>query len=411
VTPALPAVAAALDEARGRGVAPALAAAVLRGGALVHASWHGEIPAPAPGPSPAPDASGVKRSDVEGSSATRALRRDDLFDVASLTKVMATATVAAQLAGEGALDLDAPVAARVAGFAAAGKERVTARHLLAHTSGLPWWRPYFERALADPVASAAFLPPRERPPLPALAGAFRRGRALVREAVLAEPLEAASGTRAVYSDPGFLALGLLLEELLGEPLSRAAERRVFAPLGLGATFFLDGLDGERAAARAAGRAFAPTEACPHRQEVNQGAVNDDNAWAMGGAAAHAGVFSTAEEVAALGQAWLDAVHGRRSIVPAAAAAEFARRDGTPGSTRALGWDTPSAEGSSLGRWLGRGRMGAIGHLGFTGTSLWLDVDAELVVALLTNRVHPTRENARLAMLRPRLHDAVVDELG
>jgi serine-type D-Ala-D-Ala carboxypeptidase len=387
--PVLREVSAALAAAKEEGVAPALSAAVLRGGALAHASCHGEIPAPTPRP----------------------LRGDDLFDVASLTKVMATATLAAQLADSGVLALDAPIVERMPAFARAGKERVTARQLLAHASGLPGWRPYFERAAADPVAGAAFLPPATRPRPAALEGAFRRGEALVREAVLAEPLEAAPGTRAVYSDPGFLALGFLLEALLGEPLSRAAERRVLSPLGLGSTFFLDARDAGEAARRAAGRAFAPTERCAHRHEVNQGAVNDDNAWAMGGAAAHAGLFSTAPEVAALGQAWLDALRGRRSVVPGAAAAEFARRDGTPGSTRALGWDTPSSVGSSLGTRLGRGERGAIGHLGFTGTSLWIDLDEEVVVALLTNRVHPSRDNERIRAFRPRFHDAVAAALG
>lgn len=387
--PALPALAALLEEGRREGVAPALSAAVLRGGALVHASGHGELPAPAPRP----------------------LAPDDLFDVASLTKVMVTATLAAQLVGEGALALETRVAERLPGFEQHGKERVTVRHLLAHTSGLVWWRPYFERAMADPAARVAFLAPAARPPLAALAPAFRRGKELVREAVLAEPLEAAPGTRAVYSDPGFLALGFLVEELAGRPLSRLADERVLGPLALGSTFFLDGLEPERAAGRAKGRAFVPTEACEHRHEVNQGAVNDDNAWAMGGAAGHAGLFSTAREVAALGQAWLDALRGRRSIVPAAVAAELARRDATPGSTRALGWDTPSAAGSSLGTRLGRGPRGAIGHLGFTGTSLWIDVDAEVVVALLTNRVHPTRANESIRAFRPRFHDAVAEALG
>ncbi|HEY6005390.1 MAG TPA: serine hydrolase domain-containing protein, partial [Anaeromyxobacter sp.] len=124
MTPVLPAIERVLDEGRREGVAPALSAAVRRGGAVVHASWHGEIPTPSP----------------------RKLGKDDLFDVASLTKVMATATLAAQLAGEGALALDAPVAARLRGFEAGGKEGVSARHLLAHSSGLPGWRPYFEAA-------------------------------------------------------------------------------------------------------------------------------------------------------------------------------------------------------------------------------------------------------------------------
>jgi serine-type D-Ala-D-Ala carboxypeptidase len=397
VNPVLPPVERVLEEGRREGVAPALSAAVRRGGAVVHASWHGEIPMPAQAAGSAP--------------AARKLGKDDLFDVASLTKAMATATLAAQLVGEGALDLDVAVAARLPGFAAAGKEGVTARHLLAHSSGLPGWRPYFEAAAADPVARAAFLPPGQRPAFAGLRVAFRRGRELVRAAALAEPLEAPPGTRAVYSDPGFIALGFLIEELLGDSLSAAFERRVAAPLRLGSTFFLDGLDPERGWRRAEVRAFAPTERCEHRGEVNQGAVNDDNAWAMGGAAGHAGLFSTALEVAALGQAWLDALHGRRSVVPAGAAAAFARLEGTPGSTRALGWDTPSAEGSSLGTRLGRGKAGAIGHLGFTGTSLWIDPGAEVVVALLTNRVHPSRENEKIRSFRPTFHDAVAHALG
>jgi CubicO group peptidase (beta-lactamase class C family) len=387
--PVLAAVEGILEEGRRAGVAPALSAAVYRGGALAHASWHGELPAPA----------------------ARALRRDDLFDVASLTKVMATTTLVAQLAAEGALSLEERAAARLPGFGERGKEPVTIRRLLAHSSGLPRWRPYFELAAADPVARATFLPPDERPPWRALAGPFARGRQLVRAAVLAEPLEHPPGERAVYCDPGFLALGFLLEEVSGAPLARLAERRVFAPLGLTSTFFLDGLAPDEALARASGREFVPTERCEHRHEVNQGAVNDDNAWAMGGAAGHAGVFSTALDVAALGQAWLDALCGRRSIVPADAAEEFARRDPTPGTTRALGWDTPSAEGSSLGTRLGRRGWGAIGHLGFTGTSLWIDRNREVVVALLTNRVHPSRENELIRAFRPRFHDAVAEALG
>jgi CubicO group peptidase (beta-lactamase class C family) len=389
--PSLPGVARALEEARSAGVAPALSAAVRRGGEIVHASWHGEIPAPAPRP----------------------LAPGDLFDVASLTKVMATTTLVAQLVGRGVLDLDAPVAATLPGFERGGKERVNARHLLAHASGLPRWKPYYEAAAADPIAGAAFLPPDRRPAFAALADAFERGKEIVRAAVLAERLEAPPATRAVYCDPGFLALGFLLEAIDGERLARLAEHRVFAPLGMRDTLYVDGLDPERGWMRLLDeqRGFAPTELCDHRHEVNQGAVNDDNAWAMGGGAGHAGVFSTALDVAALGQAWLDALRGRPSIVPAEVAPEFARRDATPGTTRALGWDTPSDEGSSLGTRLGRGPRGAVGHLGFTGTSLWIDPDVEVVAVLLTNRVHPTRENERIRELRPRFHDAVAEALG
>jgi CubicO group peptidase (beta-lactamase class C family) len=389
MTAVLAAVREVLDEGLRRGVAPALSAVVLRGGAVVHASTHGALPDPG----------------------ARPVADRDLFDVASLTKVMVTTTLVAQLVEDGTLALDQPVAPLLPGFAAAGKGAITLRQLLAHASGLPRWRPYYELAAADHVAAAAFRAPEERPAPEALVPAFERGRAIVRAAVLGEALEAPPGKRAVYCDPGFLALGFLLENVLGRPLAALADTRILGPLGLADTFFLDRLAPRDAAARAAGRAFLPTELCIHRHEVNRGAVNDDNAWAVGGAAGHAGLFSTARDVAALGQAWLDALRGRGgAVVPAATAAELARRDGTAGTTRALGWDTPSSEGSSLGTRLGReGRT--IGHLGFTGTSLWIDAEREVVVALLTNRVHPSRENELIRAFRPAFHDAVAEALG
>lgn len=392
MTARLPAVVAVLDAGLREGIAPALSAVVLRGGRTVHASVHGEVPGPT----------------------SRPLREDDLFDVASLTKVMATATIAAGLVEEGALTLDAPVAARLPGFGQAGKEAVTARHLLAHSSGLPAWRPYFEAARADPEAAVALLPAARRPPGAALRDSVLRGRGVIRDAVLREPLEAAPGRRTLYCDPGFMALGFLLEAISGEPLATLAERRVFTPLGLGSTFFLDGADPAGATARAAGRTFVPTGASAARGgEVSRGAVHDDNAWALGGVGGHAGVFSTAREVATLGQAWLDALDGRASTIPAAAARTFARKDGTPGSERALGWDTPSRGASSIGSRLGRGPRGALGHLGYTGTSVWIDLDAGLVCALLTNHVHPggVSDRPRIRAFRQRFHDAVAESLG
>ena len=388
----LGAVAAVLEEGLAEGVAPGLSAAVLHRGVLVHASVHG--------------------------SARLEPRREELtpghhFDVASLTKVMATATAAAVLIAERRLSLEDPVRRHLPSFAGAGRDRVTIRHLLAHSSGLPAWRPYYERVMADPVGRLAFQP-REARPGSRLAEAFARGRALLEEAVLSEPLEAEPGTRAVYSDLGFLALGWALERAAGVPLGRLVRERVLEPLALASTFFVDeasepgrvGGLGERE-----GRAFAATEQCVHRGEVNCGEVNDDNAWALGGVAGHAGLFSTARDVAALGSAWLDALRRRPGLLDPGVAAEFARRDPTPDGTRALGWDTPSPEGSSLGTRLGRGPGGAIGHLGFTGTSLWIDPDAEVVVALLTNRCHPSRENERIRAFRPRFHDAVAGALG
>ena len=333
-----------------------------------------------------------------------------LFDVSSLTKVLCTGTLAALLVKEGQIGLDAAAADWLPRFRGGGKERVTVRQLLAHASGLPWWRPWFERAVADPVAGQAFLPPAERPA--DLAEAFARGREIVTEALWEEPLEADPGTRAVYGDPGFLALGLLLEAAAGAPLDRLFAERVAAPLGLPDTFFVGPARLAVGQGPCTGRRFAPTEQCAHRHELNQGTVNDDNAWAMGGVAGHAGLFSTASNVARLGQEWLLALEGRGRILDSRVARDFARRDATPGSERALAWDTPSASGSSIGSRLGRGTLGAIGHLGYTGCSLWIDRDRALVCVLLTNHVFPGgRRPAEILAMRQAFHDAVAGSEG
>ena len=386
-SPELPGVSEVLEDGVAAGVAPAASAAVRLQGELVHLEFRGA---------------------AELEPARRELEGRDLFDLASLTKALATATAAALLVKENRLSLEAPVARYLPGFEAAGKEAVTVRHLLAHSSGLPAWRPYYERARADAAAGPAFLEPGRRPP--ALAAAFARGRALVREAVCQEPLEAPAGTRAVYGDPGFLALGFALENVLGAPLDAFFAKRVARPLGLSDTFFVD--EARRGEGVAAGRRFAATERCEHRGEVNCGSVNDDNAYAVGGVAGHAGLFGTAADVSRLAQVWLDALAGCPGILDGAVAGEFARRDDTPGSTRALGWDTPTPGRSTVGSLLGRGPRGAIGHLGYTGCSLWLDLDRGLACVLLTNHVHPTgRRPAELLRFRQRFHDAVGEALG
>jgi CubicO group peptidase (beta-lactamase class C family) len=322
---------------------------------------------------------------------------------------MATGTLAALLVKEGRLRLDAPAVEWLPRFRGGGKEQVTVRQLLAHASGLPWWRPWFERAVADPVAAQAFLPPAERPR--DLSAAFARGRELVLEGLFEEPLEAPPGTRALYGDPAFLALGLLVEAAGEAPLDRLFADRVATPMGLHDTFFIGPGRLLAGIGPCAGRRYAPTERCPHRHEVNEGAVNDDNAWAMGGVAGHAGLFSTAGNVARLGQEWLNAMEGRGRILDGAVAREFARRDATPGSERALAWDTPSGR-SSIGSRLGRGPLGAIGHLGYTGCSLWIDRDRQLVCALLTNHVFPEgRRPAEILALRQAFHDAAAEATG
>jgi CubicO group peptidase (beta-lactamase class C family) len=244
---------------------------------------------------------------------------------------------------------------------------LTVADLLAHASGLPAWRPLYQAGDAQAM----------------------------RAAVLAEPLEAAPGTRSVYSDLGFMLLGWHLEARLGAPLDQLFARRIAAPLGLELGF--------RPADAAA---CAPTEG------TLRGVVHDDNARVLGGVAGHAGLFGTAADVSRVAHALVAAWHGARSTAlprlwPAARVQQMWRPSGVPGSTWCLGWDRPAATGSSAGaRWPRDG----VGHLGFTGCSLWIDPPRARWVVLLSNRVHPTRANERIKAFRPVLHDAVVAAL-
>lgn len=279
---------------------------------------------------------------------------DTLFDIASLTKALATTTLTMMALDEGKLALD-------------DRPRVelTVEQLLSHSSGLPAWK---------------------------LLGATRDE---VMRAVAVEPLESAPGATARYSDLGFILLGATVERALGEPLDVAFARRIAAPLAAGTTYR------PRDAA-----ACAPTEG------DLRGVVHDENARAMGGVAGHAGLFSTARDVARIAHALVAAWHGARSsTVPRLVTGERVRQFWTPstvpGSTWCLGWDRPAPVGSSAGaRWPRDG----VGHLGFTGCSLWIDPPRARWVVLLTNRVHPTRDNERIKSFRPQLHDAIVEAL-
>lgn len=304
-----------------------------------------------------------------------AVRPDTLYDLASLTKVMATTLLALRLVDEGRLDLDAPVCAQVPEFRGDGRERVSARHLLAHASGLPASRPFHLVACT-------------------------------RDAWLAclwrEPLEAPPGARACYSDLGFVLLGELIERISGLDLRTALHRRVVSPLGLVST---DYLPDPSLRAR-----IAPTEYDPWRGRLLLGEVHDENAFALGGVAAHAGLFGDAADLLRVGRFWLSGgLTDQGRLVRADLTAQFTRRAQlVPGSSRALGWDTPSGANSAAGTRLARH---AFGHTGFTGTSLWIDPDRDLQVALLTNRVHPSRQRdpdgARIRAVRAAVADAVV----
>lgn len=271
---------------------------------------------------------------------------ESVYDLASLTKVVGTATAAMILYDEGRLDLDATVARYLPDFSGGQKDQVTVRQLLTHTSGLPAGRDLRRQA---------------------------RGPWHARSLVVATPLACRPGACQVYSDLGADVMAFVVEAIAGQGLDAFLEERVFTPLGMNDTWF-------RPPADVRDR-VAPTEVSPPRGYPLRGEVHDENAWALGGVAGHAGLFSTAADLSIFAQMMLNGgSYGGVRIASDSAVALFTRR---ASGTRALGWDTPDGEGSA-GMHLG---PAAFGHTGFTGTSLWIDPERELFVILLTNRVH------------------------
>ena len=300
-----------------------------------------------------------------------------IYDLASLTKVIATTTLMMRRVESGALDLDATAAAYLPELEGRPVGDATLRDLLAHSSGLPCCTELFRE----------------------LGEGLDRDDARVRylEHIAATELEAGARERAIYSDLGVLLVGEILERQSGRPLDVLVQEEVLGPLTLRDTGYLPD--------PALRHRIAPTEPDDWRGRLPHGEVHDENTHALGGVAPHAGLFGTARDVATFAQAMLNGgVHGGRRIVNADTVALFTRRaELVPGSSRALGWDTPS-DPSSAGRYFS---ARSYGHTGFTGTSLWIDPELELIVVLLTNRVHPTRENIAIRRLRPAIHDAVV----
>jgi len=310
---------------------------------------------------------------------------DTLYDLASLTKVVVTTTLSMILVDEGKLDLDARVHAFFPAFSGPAKERVTVRHLLTHSGGLLWWAPLYKEL---------------------------KGKAAYLERIVATDLAYEPGTKSVYSDLGIILLGDILERIGGAAFENLARRRVFAPLGMKDAQF-------RPPATLLSR-IAPTENDPWRGRVVRGEVHDENALALGGVAPHAGLFATASDLSGIAEMLLDggSFAGKR-IVSRATVEFFTARAGVPGSSRALGWDTPTDEAvarSSTPGQPGFSSAGSLfsarsfGHTGFTGTSMWMEPDRDLYVILLTNRVHPTRENNAIGGVRAQVADAVVRAL-
>ncbi len=294
----------------------------------------------------------VGRYGKGGADDPRPVEPATIYDLASLTKVVGLTTACMLLVDEGKLALDAPVQRYVPEFRGDGKEAVTIRHLLTHSSGLPAWRPLY-----------------------------------------------------LYSDLGAMVLMEVVERITGEPLDRFLERRVFRPLGIPATRYLPPASWRER--------IAPTENdTSFRHRMLRGEVHDENAGRLGGVSGHAGLFSNALDLSRFaamllnGGSW-DTVQ----LIRSETVADFTRRQGVvPGSSRALGWDTPPDPPDSTSSAGTRLSPRAFGHTGFTGTSLWMDPQQDLFIILLTNRVHPTRANTAILRVRPHVADLVVAAL-
>jgi CubicO group peptidase (beta-lactamase class C family) len=348
-----------LGRAREEGAFPGAQFAVTHGGRLVDSGGVGRF-------TYAPDSEAVSNATV--------------YDIASVTKVVAGTAMAMLLWQAGKLDIDAPVAQIVPEFKQKAsklhsksrhfeqnwRERVTFRMLLAHCSGLPDYAELWHRA---------------------------RDRQQAIEEVCRIPLVAEPGTRVAYSDPGFILLGEAMERIAGERIDRFVQPRVLAPLGMAST---------RYCPPASWRPHIPptNAATDFRAKLIQGEVHDENCWIMNGVSAHAGVFSSAEDLSKFALCML---RGGEPVFRRETIEAFTQRQVQPaGTSRALGWDTPSSPSSS-GRFFS---THSFGHLGYTGTSLWIDAEADISIILLTNRVWPDRRSQLIKQVRPVFHDLV-----
>ncbi len=331
---------------------------------------------------------GERRLALKGFSALP-MERETVFDLASVTKVFGTAALAMVLVERGWIEWTTPVRTILPEFRHA---EISLRELAAHTSGLPAWAPFFEKLreiFATDELERIEVEERQR---------------VLRELVFSLDLDRRPGTEAIYSDVGFMVLGFCLEAVTGLPLDHAIERFVWRPMGLFAEgvgtgpFFVRTVD---PAFRVRREDVAATEDCPWRHSILQGQVHDDNCWASGGYAGHAGAFGTAENLLRFGKRLLEGFVARDVLREAWSPV------GIPeGCTRTLGWDTPSGDAPAFGR---RFSPRSVGHVGFTGTSIWIDPVSEVVVTLLTNRVHPNRHPTAIRAFRGRFHDALAED--
>jgi len=306
----------------------------------------------------------------------RIMTKNTIFDLASLTKSLATTLAVMKLIQQGQLDLEQNLGTLLPEIRDKDKKQITIRNLLCHNSGMPDYRPYYIELLKIPYN-------------------FRK-KAL-RDFLINEPLVYPTGKDVLYSDLGFMILGWIIEKVSGRSFDSLVVQDIYRPLRLENLFFVN-LNSKRYM-----DCFAATEFCLWRKILIDGSVHDDNAYVVGGIDGHAGLFGTAMDMKVLLSSLLFAFHGHSYNFKKELINKFFERQ--KDSDRALGFDMPSLSDSSCGSQFSKN---SVGHLGFTGTSFWMDLDRSIIVILLTNRVHPSRDNNKIKRFRPILHDTVMD---
>jgi CubicO group peptidase (beta-lactamase class C family) len=308
------------------------------------------------------------------------MTRDTIFDLASLTKPLATAMAVMRLVEDGNIHLEQQLGHILSEFIPTDKARIQLKHLLYHNAGLPDYRPYY--------TSLSNFPAQERV-------------AALRELLVAEPLIHPIGKTVLYSDVGFMILRWVIEQKSGWRLDQFVTETIYNKIAQKDLFFI-ALDSPQPRHR-----FAATEKCSWRHTVLEGQVHDENAYAVGGIEGHAGLFGSAAGVHLLLVKLLTSYdnNGPGNLFDKDLVRFFFRR--LPDTDKALGFDMPSKQNSSSGKFFS---PKSVGHLGFTGTSFWMDLTRKIIIICLTNRVHPSRQNNTIKAFRPKLHDAVMEYL-
>ena len=315
------------------------------------------------------------------------LKKNTYFDLASLTKPLATTMAILCLIKMKKVDVDEKLSSLLEKKIKDEKRKITIKQLLSHCSGFPAHKEYFQ-ILKD-------IPTNKR-------------KDIVDDLLLNEKLEYTPGTKAIYSDLGFMLLGRIIEKKSGDSLDQFIKERVLQPFNLEKNIFFNPLFDNNDIHKS--KEFAATENCPWRKKILCGEVHDDNSSAMGGVSGHSGLFGDIESVTTYIGLILDmwkgaAIHpniDNRDLVNF-----LVRQQKIPGSSRTMGFDTTTKSGSSSGKHFSNK---SVGHLGFSGTSFWVDPEKDVVVVLLSNRVHPSRENIKIKQFRPYFHDMVMETI-